>query len=160
MAALDTSRWAWLSSSDIIFLSFFFDTIFLEDALTLSPAEQWGLSTVHQAPTASALSLLQLLPSSAGPHLHSTSLLPRGMASGSPLGNGLSVCLSSVCSLRIPCAANEPHKGPFSLLSVLSPSVGPSRLLCPWHFPGKNPGVGCHVLFHLSRFKLHSILGV
>ena len=40
MAALDTSRWAWLSSSDIIFLSFFFDTIFLEDALTLSPAEQ------------------------------------------------------------------------------------------------------------------------
>ena len=41
VAALDTSRWAWLSSSDIIFLSFFFfDTIFLEDTLTLSPAEQ------------------------------------------------------------------------------------------------------------------------
>ena len=22
----------------------------------------------------------------------------------------------------------------------------PTRLLCPWHFPGKNTGVGCHVL--------------
>ena len=22
----------------------------------------------------------------------------------------------------------------------------PSRLLCPWNFPGKNPGVGCHFL--------------
>ena len=21
-----------------------------------------------------------------------------------------------------------------------------SRLLCPWDFPGKHPGVGCHVL--------------
>ena len=20
------------------------------------------------------------------------------------------------------------------------------QLLCPWNFPGKNPGVGCHVL--------------
>ena len=25
----------------------------------------------------------------------------------------------------------------------------PSRLLCPWDFPGKNTGVGCH--FHLQR---------
>ena len=23
----------------------------------------------------------------------------------------------------------------------------PARLLCPWDFPGKNTGVGCHVLF-------------
>ena len=23
----------------------------------------------------------------------------------------------------------------------------PSRLLCPWDFPGKNTGVGCHLLF-------------
>ena len=22
----------------------------------------------------------------------------------------------------------------------------PTRLLCPWDFPGKNPGVGCHFL--------------
>ena len=23
----------------------------------------------------------------------------------------------------------------------------PARLLCPWNFPGKNTGVGCHFLF-------------
>ena len=27
----------------------------------------------------------------------------------------------------------------------------PARLLCPWHFPGKNTGVGCH-------FPLHGII--
>ena len=31
------------------------------------------------------------------------------------------------------------------------PTLGPrglylARLLCPWHFPGKNTGVGCHFL--------------
>ena len=35
--------------------------------------------------------------------------------------------------------------------SVVSDSLGPhglwpARLLCPWTFPGKNPGVGCHFL--------------
>ena len=36
--------------------------------------------------------------------------------------------------------------------SVLSNSLGPhelqpARFLCPWNFPGKNTGVGCHFLF-------------
>ena len=35
--------------------------------------------------------------------------------------------------------------------SVMSDSLPPhglqpTRLLCPWDFPGKNPGVGCHAL--------------
>ena len=35
--------------------------------------------------------------------------------------------------------------------SVVSDSLpphglGPTRLLCPWDSPGKNPGVGCHLL--------------
>ena len=35
--------------------------------------------------------------------------------------------------------------------SVMSDSMrrsrlSPARLLCPWHSPGKNTGVGCHVL--------------
>ena len=35
--------------------------------------------------------------------------------------------------------------------SVLSDSLRahglqPTRLLCPWHYPGKNTGVGCHAL--------------
>ena len=35
----------------------------------------------------------------------------------------------------------------------------PLRLLCPWTFPGKNTGVGCHFLFHrifpIQGSKLH-----
>ena len=27
-----------------------------------------------------------------------------------------------------------------------NPVDWPSRLLCPWYFPGKNTGVGCHLL--------------
>ena len=30
--------------------------------------------------------------------------------------------------------------------SCLTPGK-PTRLLCPWDFPGKNTGVGCHYLF-------------
>ena len=42
--------------------------------------------------------------------------------------------------------------------SVVSDSVPhglqPTRLLCPWNFPGKNTGVGCHVVdIHKSYFK-------
>ena len=50
-------------------------------------------------------------------------------------------------------------QGPLNLMllllfshSVVSDSLQPhglepARLLCPWDFPGKNPGVGCHFLF-------------
>ena len=27
----------------------------------------------------------------------------------------------------------------------------PARLLCPWDFPGKNPGVGCHFLLQIDE---------
>ena len=30
--------------------------------------------------------------------------------------------------------------------SLLPHGLQPTRLLCPWDFPGKNTGVGCHVL--------------
>ena len=49
-------------------------------------------------------------------------------------------CPSSCCSLSLACAHSvvsdslQPH-GPY-----------PTRLLCPWNFPGKNIGVGCHFL--------------
>ena len=34
-----------------------------------------------------------------------------------------------------------------SCLTLLQPHVlQPARLLCPWNFPGKNTGVGCHFL--------------
>ena len=28
----------------------------------------------------------------------------------------------------------------------------PARLLCPWDFPGKNSGVGCHSLLHIRMW--------
>ena len=38
-------------------------------------------------------------------------------------------------------------------------STKPARLLCPWNFPGKNTGVGCHFLlqriFLIQRSNLH-----
>ena len=33
-----------------------------------------------------------------------------------------------------------------SVALVMSDSLQPTRLLCPWNFPGKNTGVGCHAL--------------
>ena len=49
------------------------------------------------------------------------------------------------------------------LLSVVSDSLRPhglrpTGLLCPWNFPGKNTGVGCHVLLQgifLTRDRTH-----
>ena len=45
------------------------------------------------------------------------------------------------------------------LCSVISDSLQPSgleptTLLCPWDFPGKNTGVGCHFLFHKVQHGL------
>ena len=34
------------------------------------------------------------------------------------------------------------------LNSLKSHGLGPTRLLCPWNFPGKNIGMGCHFLLH------------
>ena len=33
--------------------------------------------------------------------------------------------------------------------SLQPPRLQPSRLLCPWGFPGKNTGVGCHALLQI-----------
>ena len=32
------------------------------------------------------------------------------------------------------------------LCLTLCDPMQPARLLCPWNFPGKNTGVGCHAL--------------
>ena len=32
----------------------------------------------------------------------------------------------------------------------------PTRLLCPWDSPGKNTGVGCHLLLHCMKVKSES----
>ena len=48
-----------------------------------------------------------------------------------------------------------------AVASVVSNSVRPhrwqpTRLLCPWDFPGKNTGVGCHFLFQCMKVKNES----
>ena len=34
--------------------------------------------------------------------------------------------------------------------SLQSHGLQPTRLLCPWDFPGKSTGVGCHCLLHVE----------
>ena len=53
--------------------------------------------------------------------------------------------------LTFPSALRESEKWKWSC-SVVSDSLRPhglqpTRLLCPWDFPGKRTGVGCHCLF-------------
>ena len=56
--------------------------------------------------------------------------------------------------LPFPSPMHEREKWKWSR-SVVSNSwwpcgLKPTRLLCPWDFPGKSTGVGCHCLLHLS----------
>ena len=36
----------------------------------------------------------------------------------------------------------------------VTPAPHPATLLCPWDFPGKNTGVGCHFLLQADMAKL------
>ena len=45
------------------------------------------------------------------------------------------------------CLSTPPGACMLSLVRLLWPrGLQPARLLCPWDFPGKNTGVGCHFL--------------
>ena len=48
----------------------------------------------------------------------------------------LKLCCVQVCSINQSCPTLCDLRG-----------LQPARLLCPWSFPGKNTGVGCHFLF-------------
>ena len=53
-------------------------------------------------------------------------------------------------------------KSESEVASVVSDSsrphgLQPTRLLCPWDFPGKSTGVGCHCLLRLSKLNAHSL---
>ena len=70
--------------------------------------------------------------------------------------------------LPFPCPMHESEKWKWSR-SVISGSsqphgLQPARLLCPWDFPGKGTGVGCHCLLHyitlvLSIWHIDNIFG-
>ena len=56
---------------------------------------------------------------------------------------------------RCMCAQSLSHGWLFG-----TPWTEPTRLLCPWNFPGKNTGVGCHIVIKnlLSCYLNKSIL--
>ena len=61
--------------------------------------------------------------------------------------------------LPFPSPMHESEKWKWSRL-VVSDSSGPhrlqpTRLLCPWNFPGKSTGVGCHCLLRDWTLELH-----
>ena len=62
-----------------------------------------------------------------------------------------------------PMHENEKWKWSRSVVSnsLWSHGLQSTRFLCPWDFPGKSTGVGCHFLLHLKslgRTKAHLIL--
>ena len=63
--------------------------------------------------------------------------------------------------LPFPSPMHESEKWKWSR-SVVSDSyrphgLQPTRLLCPWDFPGKSTGVRCHCLLHQIMFKTPQI---
>ena len=60
--------------------------------------------------------------------------------------------------LRLPSAMHESEKWKWSHSVVSNPQqphgLQPSRLLCPWDFPGKSTGVGCHCHLHVRIWYL------
>ena len=60
--------------------------------------------------------------------------------------------------LPFPSPTHESEKWKWSHSVVSDPQwphgLQPSRLLCPWDFPGKSPGVGCHCLLRQNLLEL------
>ena len=46
-----------------------------------------------------------------------------------------------------------------SCLTLVTPWTVPTRLLCPWDFPVKNTGVGCHFLLQGKNQNLPNPVG-
>ena len=58
-----------------------------------------------------------------------------------------------------PMHESEKWKWSHSVMSDSSPPHGlqPTRLLCPWDFPGKSTGVGCHCLLWINSYQFSSV---
>ena len=57
----------------------------------------------------------------------------------------LSTCNNSICKILAAAARDCWVTKP--CLTLCDPhGLFPARLLCPWDFPGKKTGVGCHFL--------------
>ena len=69
---------------------------------------------------------------------------PAGVRSASPVGQGL--CWALGCSGALHRAPRCQADSAQSRLTLRDPTDLPAGLVCPWDFPGKNTGVGCHFL--------------
>ena len=47
---------------------------------------------------------------------------------------------------------------PAATAQVLQAQPEPAKLLCPWNFPGKNTGVGCHFLLQCMKVGESTLL--
>ena len=59
---------------------------------------------------------------------------------------GVQLTTDAITALS-PSATSRLHSVAKSSDSLRPQRVQPARLLCPWYFPGKNTGGGCHFLF-------------
>ena len=59
-----------------------------------------------------------------------------------------------------PMHKSEKWKWSHSVMSDSSRPQGlqPTRLLCPWDFPGKSTGVGCHCLLQMRALTMYDII--
>ena len=55
----------------------------------------------------------------------------------------LCICLSALCVCMCVCVRLVTQS---NCNSLQCSGLQPARFLCPWDFPGKNTGVGCHAL--------------
>ena len=78
---------------------------------------------------------------------------PKTAAHQTPLSLGFSR-QEHWSGLPFPSPMHESEKWRWSRSVVSNPQgphgLQPSRLLCPWDFPGKSTGVGCHCLLRLT----------
>ena len=70
-------------------------------------------------------------------------LLKPGLESFEHYFRGVCCCCCQVASVM--SDSMQPHR------------VQPTRLLCPWDFPGKNTGGGCHFLLQCMKVKVKSL---
>ena len=73
---------------------------------------------------------------------------------GSPVPGILQVRTLKWVAIPSPMHESEKWKWSRSVMSDSSQSYGlqPTRLLCPWDFPGKSTGVGCHCLLLICMY--------
>ena len=74
---------------------------------------------------------------------------------GSPPGSTVPGSLQARTLQWVAISFSNAWKWNHSVMSNFSPPHGlqPSRLLCPWDFPGKSTGVGCHRFLRPWRYE-------